>query len=371
MNPEPAHDPSSPSIEPFVSDGGPTLVPGTTPGGASSSDSESIRGAELTSAGGAPLSAAPPPPPGTGVRADTRLRISERAQRRSALRGPIVLPLLLFLLTCGSTFFAGGYEEFRPIPLPGHPQSIKFEVTLNWLDGLAYMGMVLAVLMAHEMGHFVQALRYGVPATLPFFIPMPLTPIGTMGAVIAMRAEDADRRELFDIAITGPWAGLLVAVPLAIFGVRAAEAAPPGPGVHFGDPLLIEVLTGWLRPDMPTDWDLVLNPLLRAGWVGLFVTGLNMIPIGQLDGGHVAYALLGRKSTWLGMGVIAAALAYIGWEKQYPWLLMLLLAILTGVRHRQTADDRMQLGLFRTLLGWVSLVIPVLCLTPTPVYVVQ
>lgn len=240
----------------------------------------------------------------------------------------------------------------------------------NWWQGLVYMAAVMAILLAHEMGHFLQAVRYRIPASLPFFIPMPISPIGTMGAVIGMRGSQADRKQLFDIGLTGPLAGLLVALPLAWIGIRTAQPVPINADGYFGSPLLFTLLVGWLRPDDPAGLALVhsSNPLLMASWVGMLVTGLNMLPIGQLDGGHVAYALLGRRAHWLARAMVATALVFIVAEQQYAWSLMLALVIVLGTSHPQTADDHVALGRWRTLLGAASLAIPVFCLTPFPYY---
>src|SRR5262249_45528911 len=146
--------------------------------------------------------------------------------------------------------------------------------------------------------HFIQAVRYGVPASLPFFIPMPFTPLGTMGAVIGMQGSDADRKELFDIGLTGPLAGLFVALPLTWYGIQVAHPFPLNvpAGLHFQDPLLLKGMMWYLRPDLQAGQELTMNPFLMAGWVGMLITGLNMLPISQLDGGHVAYAILGRRA---------------------------------------------------------------------------
>jgi membrane-associated protease RseP (regulator of RpoE activity) len=213
--------------------------------------------------------------------------------------------------------------------------------------------------------------RYRVPASLPIFIPMPLTPLGTMGAVILLRGSQANRKELFDIGLTGPLAGLLLAFPLAWIGISTADVLPQGGdglGGHFGDPLVFKLLAAWLRPDVELGSQLVghANPLVMASWVGMLVTGLNMLPIGQLDGGHVAYALLGKRSRWLARAMVAAAIAFIFHESQYGWSLMLILVVFLGTSHPPTADDRVALGPWRSALGWVSLTIPIFCLTPFP-----
>ena len=236
------------------------------------------------------------------------------------------------------------------------------------------MSAVMSILMAHEMGHFLQAVRYKVPASLPFFIPMPLPPIGTMGAVIAMPSSRADRRQLFDIGISGPLAGLVLAIPIAWFGIQTARVEtipvdqPAGSGLVLQDPLLFKAFTSLLHPELKPGQDLILNPLLLAGWVGMLITGLNMLPISQLDGGHVAYALFGRFTAHLlAWAMVAAAIIFIVATGQYGWVLMLALVVYIGPAHPPTSNDRVPLGWGRRLLGLASLLIPVLCFVPTPI----
>ena len=170
---------------------------------------------------------------------------------------------------------------------------------VNWQQGLLYMGVVLGILLMHEMGHFLMTLRHRIPASLPYFIPLPIVPFGTLGAVIGMEGSKANRRELFDMGVAGPLAGLAVTLPVLWIGIRQLGPAAPVPGdLCFHNPLLIQYLIAWLRPDYPTPAVLCLNQFnafLMAGWVGVLVTGLNMLPVSQFDGGHVAYALLGRR----------------------------------------------------------------------------
>lgn len=284
-------------------------------------------------------------------------------------RRRLVAPLILFLVTCASTYYAG--HKF-----------LDATGRIGPLDrsGLTYMGLVMAILLAHELGHFVPAVLYRVPASLPYFIPMPITPLGTMGAVIFMpslrdriaRLIGFDRCKIFDISLAGPLLGLVVAVPVLCLGILGADLVPMreagGPvGLRFGEPLLLQWLAAWLRPDLRPDLAMEMNPACMAGWVGMFVTGLNMLPVSQLDGGHVAYALLGRRAHLLARGIILAALAYIILNDQYGWLVMLTLVMAIGTDHPPTVDDRAPLGTFRIFLGWASLLIPVLCLTPVPI----
>ncbi len=196
------------------------------------------------------------------------------------------LPLLLFVATCLSTLEAGGAD-----------------VTLGehwWADllmGFRYAVPVMTILICHEMGHFIQAHRYGVYASLPYFIPMPLSPLGTLGAVIAMEPRVGHRRALFDIGITGPLAGLVPTLIFLVVGLQHSRLGiPSGHGMFYGDPLLFQFLAHCILGPIPQSYQVVADPMAFAGWVGLLVTSLNLIPIGQLDGGHILYALLRKKA---------------------------------------------------------------------------
>ncbi|MCE5303161.1 MAG: site-2 protease family protein [Planctomycetaceae bacterium] len=305
----------------------------------------------------------------------------------------LVLPLLLFLLTCLSTFWVGSVA-WRPI---GHlgllyhgvlsfvanlPQGSPWTAMQEALavadmacrQGLLYMAAVLGILLSHEMGHFVMASRHRIPASLPYFIPVPILPFGTLGAVIGMEGFRANRRELFDLGVAGPLAGLIVALPITWFGIRMLPTTPmAGSGLCFHNPLLLQSMIAWLRPDYPTPNVMYLNqlnPFLMAGWMGMLVTGLNLLPISQLDGGHVAHALLGDHAKFLARGLLLAGIAMILVTEQYGWTVMLILVTLLGADHPPTADDRCRLGLWRQVIGWASLLLPILCfpsmgITPT------
>ena len=277
-------------------------------------------------------------------------------------------PALLFLATCLTTFLVGIYwfsnEWFAP---------------QTWGPGLVYMLAVMSILVAHEMGHFVVARWHRIPASLPYFIPF-FPSFGTMGAVIGMQGSRANRKQLFDIGIAGPLAGLVLAIPITWKGIQQAENtgiladrseatadadAPSEPGIarQFHDPLLIKYLVRYLRPDVG-EFELKLNPLLLAGWVGFLITGLNMMPISQLDGGHISYALMGRHAHTLAKVLVVLAVAYMIWQRTFAWGVMLVLVLLIGIKHPPTADDEIPLGAFRQVLGWLSLLIPVLCFPP-------
>jgi Zn-dependent protease len=278
----------------------------------------------------------------------------ETAQVIGPPRGPrLLLPAMLFVATCFSTYWAVA-EHF------GWPAAWAFQ----------FMSAVMAILLAHEAGHYFQALRYRVRASLPFFIPMPFAPWGTMGAVIGMAGSTADRKQLFDIGLTGPLAGLVLAIPFSIFGILTADFTTPevigtgGGGMEFADPLLFKLIIAQVRPELPEGVILYLNPWLFAGWVGMLITGLNMLPVGQLDGGHVAHAILGRGARYLAYGVIGSAIVYMIWLGQPTWILMIILITMMGITHPPTANDAVPLGWGRRILGLACLLIPIFCFSP-------
>ncbi len=255
-------------------------------------------------------------------------------------RRPWALAALLLGLTCGSTLYVGG-----------------------WQYGL----WIVVVLAVHEAGHYLQARRYGLRASPPFFIPFPLQPFGTLGAVIQLRRRLPHRRALFDMAISGPIAGLVPALLLALVGVGRSSWAPlaadPWPR---DEPLLFNMLGHWLLGAPPPDHVLVLHPMAMAAWVGIYITALNLIPVGQLDGGHILYALLGRRAHGVSIILLASAVGGAVVFAYWHWLVPLGLLALFGLRHPPTLDDDPGLGRARTLLGWLMLLFVLVGWSPRP-----
>ena len=252
-----------------------------------------------------------------------------------------LLPTVLFVLTFLSTYLVGG---------------------------LAFSMALLSTLLAHELGHYLQAVRYGVPASLPLFIPMPFTPIGTMGAVILMSPGMGDRRSLYDIAISGPLAGLGPALLFSVLGLQWSEvvAIKGQAGLTLGEPLLFKLLVYLTFGPLAEGQDVMLHPVAFAGWVGIFITALNLIPIGQLDGGHILYALLRKRAHVVAQGLLVAAAVAVVIFGYWGWTLMLLLLAWMGPIHPPTANDSVPLGTGRTILGWLVLLLVPLGFTPMP-----
>ncbi|MEI6239796.1 MAG: site-2 protease family protein [Planctomycetia bacterium] len=277
------------------------------------------------------------------------------------VRRPLRLQVLLFLATAATTF-AAGVVGWEPVVL-GIDADLAGQFGTHWQRGLVYMAAVMGVLTAHEAGHFVAAAVHRIPATLPLFIPMPVLLTGTLGAVIGMEGSRANRRQLFDIAIAGPIAGLVVALPVLAAGMLVGTATATSP---FATPPVAAWMQTCLRPDLAAGASIEPNALFMAGWVGLLVTGLNMIPVSQLDGGHVSYAIFGRRAHWVARGILLAAIAAIVLLGRYNWIAMVVIVALMGTDHPPIRDDGRPLGLGRTLLGLASLLIPVVTFMPEP-----
>ncbi len=291
------------------------------------------------------------------------------------------LAWILLIATILSTFWAGvgAWVPSTPFALAqqlGTLMPVRQALLANWLGGLEFSLGLMAILGAHELGHYLLTIRYRVPSTPPLFIPFPFySPIGTMGAVIMMQSGSADRKQIFDIGLAGPLAGLVVAIPVLILGILYAHpiSYAPDESLVMGQPLLIQWLAQWLVPDRAGEFIRVANtqasPLLMAGWVGLLVTGLNMMPLGQLDGGHVTFGLLGPKSFYVAITALFAAVGYMVYTQVIIFSLMLVLVILMGLRHPPSSDDSRSLGLPRQIIGWASLVLPILCIPANPISV--
>lgn len=238
-------------------------------------------------------------------------------------------------------------------------------------SGIMFSFTLLSILGAHEMGHYLACRLYGVRATLPYFIPAPLG-VGTFGAFIKIKAPIPNKRALFDIGIAGPLAGFVFVIPAAIAGLyfaNPATGALGGDGLVFHDPLLFRALAKMLH----VPHDIILNPIWFAAWVGCLVTSLNLLPVGQLDGGHVVYATLGARWHWLiarviYVGVIALTVAsyfYNGWM---GWVVyVVILTIMLRVGHPRVVDEEEPLGSTRQIIAIIGLLVFLLCFMPAPV----
>ena len=295
---------------------------------------------------------------GGGIRVSALPMAADAALRR---RSSVWLHIGLFVATVLTTVFAGALH--RGVNLLNDPSQFAL--------GLPYAAALLGILGVHEMGHFVVARRYGVEVTWPYFIPLPMG-LGTLGAFIQMKSLIKRRRAIFDIGIAGPLAGLVVALPALYFGLQDAEPAPGGAaqGVHAGMSVLLALLYqlghgGSLSE--AADAVVRLSPMALAGWIGLLITALNLLPVGQLDGGHIAYALFGRRHART-IGIVTV-LAMVGlgltvWPGLLTWAL--LVALIAGFSHMPALDDVTAPDAKRYALGAVALALLLLIMIPFP-----
>lgn len=239
-------------------------------------------------------------------------------------------------------------------------------------DGLWYSLPLLTILGAHEFGHYWQCRVHDVDATLPYFLPLPLPPTGTLGAVIRIREAFPSKQALFDIGVAGPIAGFVTLLPFLWLGLRMSTVMPTttqGLEWHLGDPLLVQAFV-WLHfGTLREGYDVVLHPMGFAAWWGLLATALNLMPFGQLDGGHIVYSILGRRSWWVSVATLASACLLIFWS--YSWIsmtiMLLAMALFLGVRHPRIVDEDTPLDPRRRFIAFCALVIFILSFTPVPI----
>jgi membrane-associated protease RseP (regulator of RpoE activity) len=292
------------------------------------------------------------------------------------------VPGILFVATCLSTFYVGG----------------DLQGMFSWKAGVLYASAIMGILLLHEMGHYVTARYHGVEASLPYFIPIPVQPVGTFGAVILMRKPPETREALLDIGVSGPLAGLCIALVVCFVGLSWSEVRPlstlePGDMIE-GNSLVYALLKKLAHPEAtPTD-DILLHPVAWAGWLGIFVTSLNLLPVGQLDGGHVIYAMFGeRRHRWVArvvhlvilfLGLIGLActivllsddavnvLREVGWLAGVTrgtgllvWLVWAIVLKIVGGRHPPVVVGERPLSPTRRTLGWIAILVLVLTFTP-------
>jgi membrane-associated protease RseP (regulator of RpoE activity) len=268
--------------------------------------------------------------------------------------GRLLFHLLLLGLTILTTTFAVGFLMLSSL-----------------IQGVVYSFTVLSILGAHEMGHYIACRWYGVRATLPYFIPFPLA-LGTFGAVIKIKSPIPSRRALFDIGIAGPLAGFVFALPAAFiahyFATPASLSEVPAGAITFNDPLLFQFLLRALH--LPATIE--TNPVWLAAWLGVLMTAMNLLPIGQLDGGHVTYAVFGRRghrvTAWASYGVVIALAVFSIKSGAWNWVVFAaLLTLLIRVGHPPVVDEDEPLGLARILVAIIGLLIFVLSFIPIPI----
>jgi membrane-associated protease RseP (regulator of RpoE activity) len=281
--------------------------------------------------------------------------------------------IVLFILTLLTTTMAGAYMAGADLSIFSPIQSL---VALG--SGLSFSIPLMMILLAHEMGHYVLARRNGVDVSLPYFIPAPFPStfiFGTFGAFIRMRTMPRSRRAMFDIGAAGPWAGLIVSVFAVVIGLKHSTVAPldqAGGGLELGNSLLFLGLARWILGVDPNSVNINLHPLAFAGWIGFFVTTLNLLPVGQLDGGHVAYALFGRRHRTISrLFLLFCALMVfvpltIGRSYWAGWLMWIVILIALGLGHPTTFDADTPLDRPRQVMAWATIVLFIITFMPVP-----
>jgi membrane-associated protease RseP (regulator of RpoE activity) len=253
-----------------------------------------------------------------------------------------------------------------------HATLFVLTVGSTWLvQGWPYSVTILAILGCHELGHYFACRYYDVDASLPYFLPVPLTMTGTLGAFIRIREPIRTKRMLFDIGIAGPIAGFLVAVPALFFGVAWSTLTPIGQdgGLWLGEPILVKLVSRVLWGPMPKGYTLLLHQVGFGAWFGLLATALNLFPIGQLDGGHISYAVLGRRSTYVTAAMIGVAIVLSFLSASWiVWTVLMVAMLFTfGLRHPRTVDEDVPLDRARLMLAIFAAVMFALCFTPAPI----
>jgi membrane-associated protease RseP (regulator of RpoE activity) len=277
--------------------------------------------------------------------------------------------LVFFLLTVFTTSFTPAWmalsEGFNPLPL------FRWDV---FLVGLRYSIPVLTILSAHEFGHYFACRYHNVDATLPYFIPAPLPLTGTLGAVIRIREAFPSKRALFDIGVAGPLAGFVALLPFLYWGMTRSVVTPipSGPNViNFGEPLLWKLFQ-WIHfGPMPSGMEVAIDQVGFAAWWGILATALNLLPFGQLDGGHIMYANLGRRAAPVSLATLV--LVFLLAMRSASWFsmaaMMVVMAFMFGFRHPRVFDEHEPLDPTRRVVALIALTVFLLCFTPVPIEV--
>ncbi len=297
---------------------------------------------------------------------------------RRPAAAPIEIPrinLILFLVTLLTTTMAGADLAGAPVNLLDPVSAL-----MNLPAGLSFSLPLMAILFAHEMGHYLMSRRHGVDATLPYFIPAPYPSVffvGTFGAFIRMKSPARTRRAMFDIGAAGPWAGFIVALIAIVFGLMRSTVTPldqSGGGLELGNSILFWTVSRVVLGVNPNNVNVELNPIAFAGWIGLLVTTINLLPVGQLDGGHTVYALFGARwhryisrTAWVGCALMALVPYLLGYSFWLGWLLWFGLVFVLGLGHPATVDADSPLTGARRWMAWATVALFILTFPPVPV----
>lgn len=303
--------------------------------------------------------ASPPPPP-------------QLVPRRESWR-QVVLAASLFVITLVTTTVVGALHYVAFESDFGDVTGFDLFSRASLAGGLWYSLSIIAILGCHELGHYFACRYYRVESSLPYFIPAPIPLTGTLGAVIRIRQPIPRKRELFDIGIAGPIAGFLVAVPLLLMGIsmsRVVALPADFEGLELGEPLLFQAAAWLFWGTPPEGYSINMHPMAFAAWFGLLATALNLFPIGQLDGGHISYAVLGRGSTIVTLGTVACLVGLTVFVSM-SWLVWAVLTVamlfVFGPSHPRTYDEHIPLDRTRVWLAVFALAMFIVCFTPAPI----
>ncbi|MBF0567980.1 MAG: site-2 protease family protein [Nitrospirae bacterium] len=277
-------------------------------------------------------------------------------------KGLTPLHVILFVATLFTTLLAGVLQKgINPLDEPW-----------RFYEGLPFALTLLTILMVHELAHYYSSIRHHTAATLPYFIPAPLSPIGTFGAFIKMKSPIHTRTALMDIGASGPIAGFIISIVAVVGGLFYSEIGLVNNkmGMVLGDSLLFSLLTKLIVGTPPQGYDVMLSPVAFAGWLGFFVTSLNLIPIGQLDGGHIMYAFAGGSNIWISR-VLVVCLALMGIEYWNGWLFWAALMVVLGLRHPPVIFNEIPLEPSRKKMAAISLAIFIVTFVPMPFRIME
>ena len=272
-------------------------------------------------------------------------------------KGKLWIHILLLLLTILTTLFAGALQQGQD----------PFKNPLSLFKGVPFSLSLMLILGLHEMGHYLASKRYGIKATLPYFLPVPHPLIGTMGAFIMIKSPITHKDALMEIGSMGPIVGFFVALPVSIIGISLSRIVPishTAGHLKLGTPLIFQFLTYLIHGHIKSGYDIVLHPVAFAGWLGMFVSSLNLLPLGQLDGGHVSYALFGELHKKISKGAFIVLL-FLGffWPGWWLWAILLLLL---GLYHPPLLNNVSGLSKRGMYIGILSIVIFLLTFVPVP-----
>ncbi|UCE67698.1 MAG: site-2 protease family protein [Candidatus Zixiibacteriota bacterium] len=277
--------------------------------------------------------------------------------------------VILFLLTGVTTILTGALWE--GIDWISDPLFIFKEPFAVIFGGLPFSLSLLAILVFHEFGHYFAARYHGVNVSLPYFIPAPpgITIIGTFGAFIKSKSAFINKRQLLDVGAAGPLAGLVISIIVLAIGIKSSTIQPMTDeisGIFFGESLLFKFITHLIKGPVEGENVLIISSVGFAGWVGMLVTMFNLIPMGQLDGGHIAYALFGKMQKSIALlALVALAILTFYWQ---GWMVWIFIGLLLRPKHPPTVMDEVPLGRGRKIVGFISIIAFIICFVPSPIY---